>query len=70
MVIIPVRLEGDGFGETEYATVPLPVPLFTCVIVIQDALLVAVQEQLPWVVTPTLAVPPGLLKFTVVLDKE
>ncbi len=36
----------------------LPVPLLLEVIVIQDALLTAVQPQPLWVVTLTLPVPP------------
>lgn len=44
--------------ETEYDTVPLPLPLPPDVIVIQDALLDAVQLQPLVVVTLTLPVPP------------
>jgi hypothetical protein len=62
MVIVPVLWVVDVLAETEYVTVPLPVPLVPEVMVIHDALLAAVQVQLPdEAVTLTLPVPPDEL---------
>ena len=49
-------------ADTEYATVPLPVPLPPDVTVTQDPL-VAVQVQELCVVTFTVPVPPDALKL-------
>jgi hypothetical protein len=58
MVMVPLWAV-PVFSATEYSTVPLPVPLDPEVMVIQDALFVAVQEQaLSEAVTFTLPVPP------------
>ena len=56
-----VRFRGpkdDDLDATEYVTKPLPLPVAPEVIVIQLALLTAVQLQLPVVITATVAVPP------------
>ncbi len=58
MVIVPVSWLVVVLAATVKATVPFPVPLLPEVIVIQLALLVAVQLQPLEVVTPTLPVPP------------
>jgi len=57
MVNVPVRLAMEVFVETEYLTVPLPVPEAPDTILIQITLLAAVQEH-PGEVTPTVAFPP------------
>jgi hypothetical protein len=57
-VSVPVRLLVFVFAATEYPTVPLPLPLLPEVIVIQAALLAAVQVQPVGAVTVTLPVPP------------
>ena len=56
MVSVPVRLPVPVFAATEYSTVPLPLPLLPDVIVIQLALLAAVQVQPVPAVTATLPV--------------
>src|SRR5215831_18103303 len=55
-VSVPVRLPVEALAATEYATLPLPVPLEPDVIVIQEAPLLAVQLEAA--VTPTLPLPP------------
>ena len=52
-------LAGPVFGATDHKTTPLPLPLLPDVIVIQLALLVAVQAQPPPAITltPSLFVP-------------
>ena len=45
-------------ADTEYVTVPLPLPLFPDVIFIQSTLSVAVQLHPPGAVTLTVPVPP------------
>ena len=58
MVMVPLRA-GPVFPDAEYPTVPLPVPLEPEVMVIQSALLVAVQVQvLSEAVTVILPFPP------------
>jgi hypothetical protein len=57
-VSVPVRVDEPPLAATSYETVPLPDPLDPDVIVIHDALLVAVQLQPAAVVTSTLALPP------------
>ena len=56
IVIVPVRDVVPVLAATLYATVPLPLPVAPLVIVIHDALLVAVQLQLAPLVTPTVPV--------------
>jgi hypothetical protein len=63
MVIVPVRFPGSGFAATLKLTVPLPGPEAPEVMVIQAALLEAVQLQVGVVVTVTLPVPPPTAKF-------
>jgi hypothetical protein len=58
MVNVPVRLVVALFAETEYLTVPLPVPLAPDEILIQVALLTAVQEHPDGEVTLAVALPP------------
>lgn len=58
MVNVPVRLVKEVFIETEYVTVPLPVPDLPDTIVIQPALLAAVQGHPVGEVTLTEAFPP------------
>jgi len=64
-VIVPV-LVAPGLALTEYATVPLPVPLDPDVTVINALLLTAVYAQPPPVVTVKLPVEalPGTLELT------
>ena len=58
-VIVRVRgPENCDFDATEYVNEPFPVPVAPEVIVIEAALLVAVQLQLPDVATVTVPVPP------------
>jgi len=45
IVIVPVRLAPEVFAETEYPTIPFPLPLEPDVTVIQGTLLTAVHEQ-------------------------
>ncbi len=76
-VIVPVLELVDVFDDTEYITVPLPIPLLPLVMVIQLALLWAVQLQvldeavtviLPVVaLAPTLA-PVGLMLYVQALN--
>ena len=55
-----VVLEAEPvLAETEYVTVPLPVPLAPDVIVTHDARLAVVQLQMLEVLTVTLPVPPA-----------
>ena len=54
MVSVSVRELDDVLPNTEYVTVPLPLPLLTEVIVIQLALVVADQAQPAGAVTATL----------------
>ena len=57
---MPVRLEIEVLAPTEYATVPLPVPLVPAVTVIHDALLAAVHAHEPaFAVTETVPAPPA-----------
>jgi hypothetical protein len=58
MVNVPVRLAMEVFVETEYLTVPLPVPEAPDTILIQITLLAAVQEHPVGEVTFTEAFPP------------
>jgi hypothetical protein len=58
MSINPPRVGASVYGATEYVTVPLPLPLAPEVIVIQLALLAAVQVQPVGAVTFTLPNPP------------
>ena len=58
----PVEL---ALAETAKLTTPFPEPLFPEVIVIQLALLMAVQSHPPAVDTPTLPAPPEPLKYWV-----
>ena len=57
IVIAPLRGDVDVFAVTEYVTVPFPEPLAPPVIVIQEALSVAVHPQPLPAVTATLPVP-------------
>jgi hypothetical protein len=57
-------MHAEPLAATEYATVPLPVPLPPDVIVIQPTLLLAVHAQhVSDAVTATLPVPPLAVKF-------
>jgi hypothetical protein len=56
---VPLRGLVAVLAPTVYATVPLPVPLLPLVIVIQPALLSAVQPQPPVVVTAEVAALPA-----------
>jgi len=58
IVSVPVRELVSVLAVTENAVVPLPVPLAPAVIVIQVALLVAVQAQPLLVATLELPLPP------------
>ena len=58
-VSVPVRGVVTVFAATLKPTVPFPVPLLPLVIVIQLALLVAVQVQLLDVVTAVVDEPPA-----------
>jgi hypothetical protein len=59
MVMVPLRAEADVFAATEYVSEPEPVPDLALVMVIQLALLVAVQEAVDGVaVMATLPLPP------------
>jgi hypothetical protein len=58
-VIVPVRQELPGFAATLRLIVPEPAPLAPAVIVIQAALLLAVQSQPAAAVNVTAAVPPA-----------
>ena len=58
IVSVPVRGLVELFVATEYATVPLPVPLPPLVTVIQDALLAPVHAQPEVVVTAVVNDPP------------
>jgi hypothetical protein len=60
-------LDDPVLADTEYFTVPLPVPLLPEVIVIHDEPL-AVQVQPLWVVTATFPVPPAEAKDWLVGD--
>jgi hypothetical protein len=62
MVMVPVLLLPVVLADTEKETVPFPVPALPAVIVIHEALLVAVQEQLLEVVTATVPVLPEELR--------
>lgn len=60
---VPVLMVVPVLAVTEYPTIPLPVPLLPEVIVIHEALLVAVHEQLlDEGVTVTLPVPADEVK--------
>ena len=59
IVSAPLRDDVDVFAVTEYVTEPFPEPLAPPVIVIQEALSVAVHAQPLPAVTATLAVPPA-----------
>jgi hypothetical protein len=61
MVIMPVLEALPVLPAAEYCTFPLPVPLLPEVIVIQPALLTAVQGQTVAAVTLTLPVTPVAL---------
>jgi hypothetical protein len=65
-VIVPERELVLVLLETEYPTPPLPEPLAPEVILIHDALLVAVQPQPLPALTPTLPVPPAAAKEALV----
>ena len=58
MVNVPWRLVLALFAVTEYVTVPLPLPFLPDKILIQLALLAAVQEHPDGEVTLTEAFPP------------
>jgi hypothetical protein len=62
MVIVPLREAVPELAETEYPTVPFPLPLPAETTAIQPALLEALQEQPLAAVTLTLPVPPLALK--------
>jgi len=62
IVIVPDLLLVDRFAETEYVTVPFPLPPPPPVIVMNGALLVAVHAQPAGAVTPTLPLPPEAAK--------
>lgn len=64
MVAVPV-LSASVFAATASCTVPFPDPLLSDEMLIQLALLAAVQPQPAGAVTPTDAVPPALLMFCV-----
>ena len=59
MVQLVVLEPEPVLAETEYLTVPLPVPLAPDVIVTQDTGVAVVQLQVLEVVTVTLPVPPA-----------
>jgi hypothetical protein len=63
IVTVPVRRLAVVFAEMAYTTVPLPEPLMPDLMVIQEALLVAVQAQPLWVATLTDPVPAEDLKL-------
>jgi hypothetical protein len=58
-VIVPVRPVVLGFAPTPKLTVPGPMPSAPAVMVIQAALLVAVQAQPSRAVSATAAAPPA-----------
>jgi hypothetical protein len=58
MVNVPMRLVVAVFSETEYMTVPLPVPEAPDRTAIQLTLLAAVQEHPDGEVTVTVVFPP------------
>jgi hypothetical protein len=62
MVMVPDLEDPFGLAETEYPTVPFPLPLLPETTAIQLALLEALQEQPLAAVTLTLPVPPAALK--------
>jgi len=57
--MLPVRVVVVVFGTTEYLTVPSPVPVLPESMVIQAALLAAVQPHPLGSVTLTVSVPPA-----------
>jgi hypothetical protein len=59
IVNVPVRLVVAVFAATLKAVLPEPDPEAPLVIVIQEALLVAVQPQFAPAVTPPAPVPPA-----------
>jgi hypothetical protein len=59
-VSVPLREPFDFFAATAYDTVPFPLRLDPDVMVIQLALLLAVQAHPDPVVTETVPFPPGL----------
>src|SRR5262245_28640611 len=67
IVSVPV-LTGPAFALTATLTVPLPVPLLPAVIVMNDALLIAVQGGVHAVVTAMTPVPPLDRTLTLVGD--
>ena len=71
MVIVPLRAGPTAaFEATLKLTVPLPLPFAPPVIVIQTALLTAVQVQPLPAVTFTLLLPPMTPKFWLVAPSE
>jgi hypothetical protein len=70
MVNVPVRLVKEVFIETEYVTVPLPVPDLPDTILIQLALLATVQGHPVGEVTFTVAFPPKKAGDADLEDKE
>lgn len=70
MVSVPVLSAPVVFSETEYATVPFPLPVLPDVMVIHAALLVAVHEQPVGDVMETLPVPALAVKVLLVEDME
>ena len=56
--MVPVREVVLEFDETEKATSPPPLPLLPELIVIQETLLVAIQEQTLGELTDIVPVPP------------
>src|SRR5688500_16876207 len=70
MVRDPARCAVFGFAATEYATVPLPLPVVPAMIVRHGAPLVADQAQPSTAETPTVPVVAALATDTLVGDTE
>ena len=58
MVIVPERGELSALAETEKSTLPLPLPLFSEVMVIHEWLLTVSQPHPAWVIISIYPVPP------------
>ena len=67
---VPVLRLAVVFAEMAYTTVPFPEPLIPDLMVIQEALLAAVQAQPLWVATLTDPVAAEALKLLLKGDME
>ena len=70
IVTVPVLRLAVVFAEMAYTTVPLPEPLMPDLMVIQEALLAAVQAQPLWAATLADPVPAEDLKLLLEGDME